>query len=128
VIAAGVMQAADGNERVARGARDDCPQRFERAADHCGGGLEHTGIGGGVTAIEHAATAARQLCNAIDIARRVKVLELCARGLPRRDERQALECGRTFGLGHEGAVAVRAERVPVRKSIARELRSRDQCG
>jgi hypothetical protein len=58
----------------------------------------------------------------------MKVLELRARGLPRRDLLQARESIGAFDFSHERAVTVDAERMAVRESVRRELGARDQDG
>ena len=83
-VARRVMQAADRNERAARGPRDDRRERLERAADDARRGFVDAGERRRVAGVEQAAAARRQLDDAIDVRGRVEVLELLARRLPRR--------------------------------------------
>ena len=83
-VARRMMQPADRNERAANGPRDDRGQRLERAADDVRRGFVDAGERRRVAGVEQAAAARRQLDDAIDVRRRVEVLELLARRLPRR--------------------------------------------
>ena len=88
-VARRVMQPADRNERAPNGPRDDRGQRLERAADDVRRGFVDAGERRRVAGVEQAAAALRQLDDAIDVRRRVEVLELLARRLPRRARARA---------------------------------------
>jgi hypothetical protein len=79
LIACGVMQAADRNERARNRPRDDGLERRERAAHYVRGGLVDAGECGRVARVKQTAAARRQLGHAIDVRGDVKILELRAR-------------------------------------------------
>ena len=120
------MQPADRNERAARGPGDDRGERLERAADDVRRGFVDAGKCRRIAGIEQTAAALRQLDDSIDVLRRVEILELGARRLPRRLALEARSDGRLLELRHERAVAIGTERMALRKPVTGDLGPRDQ--
>ncbi len=125
-VARRVMQPADRNEGAARGPGDDRGERLERPADDGRRGFIDPGKRRRIAGIEKTTAALRQLDDAIDVLRRVEILELGARRLPRRPALEARSDGRLLEPRHERAVTIGAERVAVRKPVTGDLGTRDQ--
>ena len=121
-----MMQPADRNECAARGPGDDRGQRLERPADDGRRRFIDPGKRRRIAGIEKTAAALRQLADAIDVLRRVEVLELGARRLPRRPALEARSDGRLLELRHERAVSIGTERMALRKPVTGDLGPRDQ--
>ena len=120
IVAPCVVQAADRLKRAIDVAAHHALEAFERRTDYRRGRVVDAGISGRVSVIDRAYAQFAQPVDALHVTRAVKTLDFVARGGTRRGEFRGFVEALLDGLFPERILAIRAERVPVRKSILAE--------